>query len=119
MSAPRKVMIVEDEPLIAFDLKDMLEETGEFVVVGMAGSVAEALTMAPECGCDLALLDVNLRGEHSGPVAAALKARGVPFLAISGYSRNQIPDALKNAHFLAKPVRTDELLEAARALITA
>jgi DNA-binding response OmpR family regulator len=110
-----KILIVEDEPLIAFDLKDMLEEAG-FAVVGLAGSVSEGLALIETCGCDFALLDVNLRGAHSGPVAEALIARGVPFVAISGYSPDQIPAPLKQARFLPKPVRAQDLLDLLRGL---
>ena len=81
----RRILVVEDEMIIAMLLEDMLADLG-CEVIGVASRVAMALAMI-ENGTpfDAAVLDVNLNGEKSYPVAAALAARGVPFAFSTGY----------------------------------
>jgi DNA-binding NarL/FixJ family response regulator len=81
-----------------------------FDVVGPATSVAKALRLVAEAGCDAAVLDVNLGSETGAPVALELKARGTPFVVLSGYSREQHPDAFQGALFLSKPAPPDVLV---------
>ncbi len=95
-----KLLVVEDEALVMMLLEDMLEDFG-CSVVGSAASVTEALTIvgeAPEINA--ALLDLNLAGEPSHPVADALAARRVPFAFMSGYG----PAATQDSRFAAAPV---------------
>jgi CheY-like chemotaxis protein len=92
----KRILVVEDEALVAFMVADMLEEVG-VVVVGPAGTVEEGLALVSSETLDGALLDVNLRGERIEPVAEALEALGVPFVFATGYgamSGDRWPEAL-------------------------
>ena len=80
MNNPRRILIVEDEPLIAMMLEDFIESLGHDVR-GPCESVAEALAMVEVDGFDLAILDVNLKGESVWPVAAALAGVATPAAA--------------------------------------
>ena len=115
-TAPR-VLIVEDEPLIALSLGDLMVDSG-FLVSGIAGRLAKALDMIKLDVCDVALLDANLAGVNSGPAGAALAALGVPYVVLSGYSSAQkdgmFPDAVL---FMQKPFDPDRLIEELRKLI--
>ena len=83
-----RVLIVEDEPLIALTLEDLLIDAG-FVVAGIAGRLDKALELIGLDVCDVALLDANLAGVNSGPAGAALAVLGVPYVVLSGYSSMQ------------------------------
>jgi DNA-binding response OmpR family regulator len=72
----------------------MLKKAG-FDVVGPAGIVAEALKLVSTEGCDAAILDVNLGGGTSAPIADELRERGTPFLVLSGYTRTIIPPSCR------------------------
>ena len=113
-----RILIVEDEPMLAFALEDTLIDAG-FQIAGVAGELSAALAII-ECGvCDAAILDVNLAGVSAGPAAAALAMRGLPFLLLSGYSSDQLPDALSDAPRLQKPCRPDRLIQALRSILPA
>jgi PAS domain S-box-containing protein len=99
----RRILVVEDEPLIAMEFSQTLSEAG-FVVIGPAESVARALALLAQFGCDAAVLDINLGTETSEPVARELIKLGVPFTTISGYSREQLPANMRTAPLLGKPV---------------
>jgi two-component sensor histidine kinase len=103
-----RVLLVEDDPLIALDLAQLLEEAG-FVVIGPAHSVAGALGLLRDARCDAAVLDVNLGAETAEPIALALAKTGTPFVTLSGYSRDQQPAAMRNAPLLGKPVIPETL----------
>ena len=105
----KRVLIVEDDALLALDIADQMTDAG-FEVVGPATSVAKALRLLAEAGCDAAVLDVNLGDETGAPVALELKARGTPFVVLSGYSSEQHPAAFQGAPFLSKPARMDVLV---------
>jgi DNA-binding NarL/FixJ family response regulator len=99
-----RVLVVEDEALIAMELEDRLAAMG-CVVVGPAANVARALALLASERPDLALLDVNLGRERSTPVAEALRAAGVPFLLATGYDDAQLTEAaFRDAPRLGKPV---------------
>jgi CheY-like chemotaxis protein len=100
--ASRRVLIVEDEPMVAWLLNDMLVDFG-CVVVGAADRVAEALAMIEAQPIDAAVLDVNLRGQMSYPVADVLTARGVPFVFTTGYARDRLLEAYRAFPYLLKP----------------
>jgi CheY-like chemotaxis protein len=102
MSRP-KVLLVEDEGLVAMTMEDMLEDLG-CDVVGSFGSVAAALDwLAGEPELDGALLDVNLGGEMVFPVADVLIARGVPIIFATGYGASP-DDRYASTPVAAKPV---------------
>ncbi|MDF1586129.1 response regulator [Marinimicrococcus flavescens] len=107
----KRLLVVEDEFLIAFDLQGLLERAGH-TVVGPAGSVAEGLALAGGEMLDGALLDINLQGEKVTELANALAARGVPFLFLSGYGASELPPGHDGAPVLPKPFNESELLTA-------
>ena len=85
------VLVVEDEPLIAFDLEDMLARMG-CVVIGPAPTVNRALELLAHKEPDFAILDVNLRRERATPVAEALRVRRIPFAVATACGRAQLPE---------------------------
>lgn len=105
----RRILVVEDETLIAMDFSQTLSEAG-YVVIGPANSVARALALLAQFGCDVAVLDVNLGTETSEPVARELIKLGTPFVATSGYSREQMPGVMQAAPLLGKPVSSKMLI---------
>ena len=113
-----RVLVVEDDPLLAFDLADRLRDC-DFTIVGPAATVAEALRLIEEAGCDVAVIDVNLGHETAAPVAARLRSRSLPFVALSGYSANQYPSEFAGAPKLTKPVDDKSLMAAIRQCMSA
>lgn len=113
----KRVLLLEDEALITLTLKDVLRELG-CTIVGPANSSAAALARLEQVTPDLAVLDVNLAGASSAPVAQALKLLGVPFVYCTGYAEPalQIEKELL-APMLTKPVDPDELADALRKVI--
>ena len=105
----KRVLVVEDDALLGLDIADQLTDAG-LEVVGPASSVASAMRLIAEKGCDVALLDVNLGNETAEPVARALRAKGTPFAILSGYSSQQHPQGFQDAPMLSKPVRPEALL---------
>ncbi len=104
-----RVLVVEDDYLTARWLASHLEEWG-CRVVGPAASAEEGERMVDSRPIDAALLDVNLRGKHSGAIADALERRGVPFLFVTGYTSPQIlPVHLLHRPRLYKPLDEREL----------
>ncbi|WP_083842460.1 response regulator [Bradyrhizobium sp. ORS 375] len=103
------LLIVEDDPMIGFDLSVELEEAG-FAIVGVAPTVTKALHLLQRNHCDLAVLDVNLGHETSAPIARALMAAGVPFVAVTGYAVDQCPEEFASAPLLSKPFQTSRLV---------
>jgi CheY-like chemotaxis protein len=104
-----RVLVVEDDGLVAMMLEDLLEELGCQLAASLA-SVREALAWIEAGGAvDAALLDVNLGGEPVFPVAEALRARGVPFAFTTGYGDTD--DArFGGAVVLGKPIRLERLV---------
>ncbi len=111
-----RVLVVEDDYVIAIDTVGMLEDAGA-VPVGPVGWVAEALATAsdPAVELDLAILDLDLHGTPSYPVADALAARGVPFVFTTGFSPDLIEPAYRGLVRLEKPVSAHALLRALHA----
>lgn len=97
-----RLLVVEDEALVAMALEDMLDELG-CVVVDVAGTLARGVALAAELSIDGAILDINLGGEKVFPVAARLAERGVPFVFCTGYGLAGVPAAFAQAPTLAKP----------------
>ena len=104
----RRVLVVEDEMMVAWLLQDMLTELG-CVVIGPAASVGEALALIEVQGLDAAVLDVNLSGQMSYPVADVLVARGVPFIFSTGYASNRLQEGYRMFPVLQKPYHMTEL----------
>jgi DNA-binding response OmpR family regulator len=108
-----RVLVVEDEFMIGLDIGQQLADAG-FEVVGPAPSVARALRFVAEPGCDVAVLDVNLGGETSEPIAQKLRTSGKPFVVLTGYSTDNLRPWFEGATVLTKPPRIADLLAALR-----
>ncbi len=111
MAAATRILVVEDEFLIALDITGVLEQAG-LAVVGPAGTVGDALTAIAQEEVHGALLDAHLAGEPVGRVADALKARGIPFAFVSGYGREHLPPAHQSVPLVKKPFTGQDLLAA-------
>lgn len=98
----RRILVVEDEALVAMLVEDALEEAG-FGVIGPVRSVAQALEALEAELPDAAVLDLNLAGENSVAVADALVARGIPFVVATGYGAAGLPATHRDALVLPKP----------------
>ena len=99
----RRLLIVEDELLIALELQRIFEQLGG-TVVGPAGSVEGALRLLSETTPDAALLDANLREGRVTPVAQACRDRSVPFALVTGYGRLELEEPLlQSAPRVRKP----------------
>jgi CheY-like chemotaxis protein len=109
--AGRRILIVEDEMLVALVLQDMLADL-RCVVVGPSTTVDEALAQIEKQVPDAAVLDVNLNGQMSYPVADALLACHVPFVFSTGYSSNRLQDGYRTYPALQKPYHVMELGDA-------
>ncbi len=107
-----RLLLVEDEYLIAEDLKVSLQDLG-IEVIGPAASVKDALTLVNQDAARLdgAVLDVNLRGERVFPVADALAARGIPFVFTTGYDGIVFPDPYASVARCEKPVDKKRLVQ--------
>jgi DNA-binding response OmpR family regulator len=110
-SPPRRVLVVEDEMMIAMMLEDMLADMGH-EVVGVAPNLKTALVMAQGEQFDVAILDINLAGERSFPVAEVLRTRGLPFLFATGYGTLGLEDPFREVHTLKKPFQMTDLARA-------
>ncbi len=105
---PARILVVEDEPLIAMMLTDMLEELG-FTIAASFAHVAPALEYLARSDVDVALLDVNLGNEKIDPIADFLAARGCPFIFTTGYGRTGIPASHAGRAVLQKPFQISSL----------
>ncbi|HZX79380.1 MAG TPA: response regulator [Lysobacter sp.] len=98
-----RLLLVEDEYLLAMYLSQALEDLGA-EVIGPAASVDDALDLIEHApAIDAAILDVNLGGQTSYPVADALASRDVPFVFASGYERRSLPERYQNVGVCPKP----------------
>jgi CheY-like chemotaxis protein len=113
----RRVLLVEDEMLVVWLLEDMLADLC-CTVVGPASSVNQALAMIDVEAIDVAVLDVNLNGQMSYPVADALAARGVPFVFSTGYDKDTLLDGYRRYPVLQKPFHRTELSDMFSKLLT-
>jgi DNA-binding NtrC family response regulator len=105
-----RILIVEDEPLIALDLEAILLDA-DFEVVDIAGTIEKALAIIQMGKSDAVLLDANLKGVSSAPVAIALAERGLPFLVLSGYAADQQPEAFRAGSYLQKPASPTQIIK--------
>jgi DNA-binding response OmpR family regulator len=104
------VLIVEDEYLVSLGITALLEDLG-FSIAGLAARVTDASAFAQTENLALAVLDINVAGEMSWPVALTLKNRGVPILFLSGYldSNVQRPAELADVPICVKPLSEREV----------
>jgi CheY-like chemotaxis protein len=112
-----RILIVEDEMLLALDLEELLGSWGA-KVLGPVSNVPKALALLLDEKPDAATLDMNLSGVSSLPIAIELAARKIPFVVVSGYNNADTrDDAFQNARFVNKPFKDSELLTAFDAVL--
>ena len=114
--AGKRILIVEDEMLVALLIEDFLADLG-CKTIGPFRSVAQALEAARTEDLDLAVLDVNLDGERVYPVAELLAERHIPFLFLSGYGEEAIPPDHAEWKVCAKPFKSEVLVRMLSALL--
>jgi CheY-like chemotaxis protein len=108
VNGPLRILVVEDEMTIALLIEDMLTDLGH-QVVGLAMRLPQALNLAEACEIDFALLDVNLDGLMSFPVADILSRRGVPFVFASGYGSAGLEPDWRARPVIRKPFDLNDL----------
>ncbi len=111
-----RILVVEDNGLVAFDLCRALEAAG-FEAIGPAPTVDKALTLIKERRCDAAVLDIQLRGETSEAVGHVLSALGVPFVTMTGYARTYQPAVFEGAPTFTKPIPSSMIVAQLRNMI--
>lgn len=111
-----KVFIVEDETMVAMLIEDMLEDLG-YTTSFHASSLDDGVAYARTGDFDVAILDINIIGGTSFPIAAALALRGIPFTFCSGYGRLGVPAAWMDQHCVAKPFSAEQLGAALKNLL--
>lgn len=116
-SSGLRILLVEDEMLLAMSLEDLLELSDCRVV--RAARLQQALALARAEEIDGALLDVNLNGEPAYPVAEVLEARGIPFAFMTGYNASTLNPKWRDRPVLTKPFQLDQLERVLRAFAAA
>jgi CheY-like chemotaxis protein len=108
--ARRHILVVEDEMLVLMVMEDMLADIGCESVTA-AATVDQALALMETKVFDAAMLDVNLSGKTSYPLAKVLAARGIPFVFATGYSGHGMVKAYSDRPLLTKPFQLDQLID--------
>lgn len=111
-----RILVVEDEPLVAMEITSQLEDAGA-QVVGPADNALAALALIQQYRFQIALLDANLCGAAVDDIAMALSRAGVPFAFVSGYGRPSLPAGFADAELLPKPFSAAQLLDVAARLL--
>lgn len=111
------MLVVEDEIMISMLLEDMLSDMG-CIPVGPAARIESALKLIENAKFDAAILDANLNGRESYPVADALAARAIPFVFASGHSAARRPEKYWGVPSLEKPFQQDDLQRALAAALS-
>lgn len=112
----RRILVVEDEPLVAMDIEEELKAKG-FAVVGPALRADIARRLVAEEDVDAALLDANLGGHRVDDIAEALATRGIPFAFVSGYGREALPGGFRDRMLISKPFDPRRLFESLQQLL--
>ena len=107
--------MVEDEYLIRMLLEDMLADLG-YGVAAAVGSIAEASQLAADGQFHCAILDVNVDGQEIFPVADILAKRGLPFVFVTGYGEQSLPERYRGRPALQKPFQAEQLKTALGAI---
>ena len=107
-TAARRVLIVEDEGMVAMLLEDMLAELGHHVVA-TTGKIERAIQLVSENAIDFAVLDVNVNGEPSYSLASVLEKRGIPFAFATGYGSSGLEPQWRTTPALQKPFQMRDL----------
>ncbi|MEF2549841.1 response regulator [Aurantimonas sp. A2-1-M11] len=106
--ASKRVLIVEDEALLAMHLEDLLSALGH-EVVEHATRIDMAMKLAGDCDIDFAVLDINVAGTQSFPVADILRQRSIPFAFATGYGAEGLSDDYRDSPVLRKPYSQADL----------
>jgi DNA-binding NarL/FixJ family response regulator len=109
----RRVLIVEDQSMVAMLLEDTLAELG-CEIVGMAASFDEAAEKAASLSFDVAIVDINLNGEHTTTIAERMVLERRPLVLTTGYGSANLPSSLQRIPLLQKPFALQELRRAIR-----
>jgi DNA-binding NtrC family response regulator len=112
----RRVLVIEDEPLIALDLTQILSDAGA-IPLGPATTVEDALELISSTGFDAALVDANLGGKPVDSVAAELIRLGTPYVFVTGYGRDWLPADFQRVPIITKPLAKEIILETVARLI--
>ncbi len=113
----QRILVVEDQALIAMEMQDCLEKDGA-TVVGPVSRVGPALVKAQKDSLDAALLDVDLNGERCWPVADALAGRAIPFAFTTGFETSIVmPERFAGCPVLSKPYRERDVLAVLREML--
>lgn len=107
----QRVLLVEDEPMVAIMLEDMMADLG-VEVVATAMTLKDAQQAASLDGLDAAILDINLKGEMSYPAGEILVRRGIPMILVTGYARHDPPQSLARVPIIPKPYRVEQIARA-------
>ncbi|MDF2374557.1 MAG: response regulator [Rhizobiaceae bacterium] len=111
-----RIVVVEDEALIVLDIEEAVLGAG-CEVVGYAKTIAEAHDVLDSASCDGVILDANLNGDSVKPIAERLKAANVPYIVVSGYSRDQLDFLDETAVLVAKPFNFEQLTASIRGMV--
>jgi CheY-like chemotaxis protein len=106
----QRILIVEDEALVAMLIEDIVLDLGH-EVAAIAGRLADGLAKAEALDISCAVLDLNLNGERTYPIAQALKRRGVPFLFVTGYGASGLEPGWEDEVVVQKPFQPHELAQ--------
>jgi CheY-like chemotaxis protein len=109
--AGQRALVIEDEGLVSVLIEDILLDSG-CDIAGTASSLAEALDKVETLAFDFAIVDVNLNGLQSAPVAVALAERGVPFVLATGYGATGLSESFPDVPTLQKPFLGHQLEQA-------
>jgi CheY-like chemotaxis protein len=114
--AGRRVLLIEDEALVAMLIEDVLSDLG-CEVAGSASRFQAAMEKAKSLDFDVAILDVNLNGQRTIPIAQALVDRGKPFMFATGYGATGLPAQMQGVPVLHKPFQQRDLEQALHAAL--
>jgi len=106
-----KVLIIEDEPIIAMDVEEIISRAG-YEIVGLAATVDSALSALASRTIDMVVLDAHLFGKPADRIADELVQRQIPFVVVSGASRETLPATVQNAPLVSKPLEEPLLIKA-------
>ena len=108
-----RALVIEDEGIVLLELEFALRDLG-YDVVGCANNIKTGEAMASHAQCDVAVIDFNLGGQESTPIADSLHARGIPFVFVTGYTNSTLPDRHAHLPLVSKPYSLEQLDSALR-----
>ena len=112
----KRVLVLEDEVLVSISIENWLAELG-CEIAGVAVQLDEAFEVIRSSALDLAVLDVNIGGHSSDPVASELIRRGIPFIVATGYAAGAFPESLQHVPMVQKPFDRTGLAAALQAAL--